>query len=62
MAKKKYTYTCMVEYPDGRVENLKELPPEEQDRLATLWGERMAAIPTPKNSTQLGNTLSRAEC
>lgn len=43
MAKKEYTYTCMVEYPDGRVENLKELPNEEQERLAVLWGNRMAA-------------------
>lgn len=42
MAKREYTYECFVEYSDGRVEKLKELPREEQERLAALWGQRMA--------------------
>lgn len=32
----------MVEYPDGRLGNLKELPAEEQERLAIPWGQHMA--------------------
>ena len=42
MAKKEYTYECLVEHPDGRIERLKDMPENEQKRLATVWGQRMA--------------------
>lgn len=42
MAKTEYTYECFVEHPDGRVERLEDMPKEERERLAALWGQRMA--------------------
>ena len=42
MAKNEYKYECFVEHPDGRVERLEDMPAEERQRLATLWGPRMA--------------------
>ena len=42
MAKKEYLYKCFVEYPDGRSEPLDNLSLSEKERLAQLWGQRMA--------------------
>ena len=40
--KVEYKYECFVEHPDGRVERLNDMPKEERNRLAVLWGQRMA--------------------
>ncbi len=42
MPKKNYKYECIVQYPDGREVNIKDLPQEERERLAQHWGQRMA--------------------
>ncbi|MBQ3604022.1 MAG: hypothetical protein IJA02_09290 [Clostridia bacterium] len=42
MVKKEYTYKCFVEHSDGRVERLEDISQAEKERLAELWGQRVA--------------------
>lgn len=42
VAKKEYTYRCFVEHSDGRIERLEDISQAERERLAELWGQRVA--------------------